>query len=291
MEGESFQQQITQDSFPAIKDTASVRPAFRFKDSENLQQESEDVSGELIPVPYTGPNLFAGHHLKPKHPNARPVNEFVTDWFTISLIALVGLFTWFRYFNYRMFQQLVSAFFNFTVTNQIVRDESVLLQRAALILSVISYLLAGLFLYQVSLHYGWHITWMQKGMLRFGFFAVIIATAYSVKMILLRFMSTVFDIERPVAIYIFTVFLTVTMSGLILLPVNIILAYSGPDIREYTILGAAGLLAGLFIYRLIRAVGIWTGIPGAGFFYLFLYLCAFEIAPLLIIYKLVTLQL
>ncbi|MBK9400591.1 MAG: DUF4271 domain-containing protein [Bacteroidetes bacterium] len=35
----------------------------------------------------------------------------------------------------------------------------------------------------------------------------------------------------------------------------------------------------LFLYRLVRAVLIWTGIPGFSLFYLFLYLCAFEIAP------------
>ena len=81
----------------------------------------------------------------------------------------------------------------------------------------------------------------------------------------------------------------VMMVGLILLPVNIILAYSPAAVREVTIQISVFIIAAMFLYRLIRAIGIWIGIPGFSFFYLFLYLCAFEIAPLLIIWKLSTL--
>jgi hypothetical protein len=76
------------------------------------------------------------------------------------------------------------------------------------------------------------------------------------------------------------------MMGLVLLPVNILLAFSPSFMREGIILGAIILLGIMFTYRLLRAIGIWVGIPGFSFLYLFLYLCAFEIAPLLIIYKL-----
>ena len=262
---------------------------FRFADidADTITQVQDTSISRYLPL--EGPGLFKNHSLRVNHPNARTLNDFTTDWFTISLIILVGLFTWFRFFYYRIYGQLISAFFNVTVSNQIVRDESVLLQRASLILSVISYLLAGLFLYQVSVQYNWQISWLQKGIVRFAMFAVAIASAYSIKMIALRFLSNVFYQERPVALYIFNIFLMVMMVGLILLPVNMILAYAPAETRDWTIKIATTLIGIVFLYRLVRATGIWIGIPGYSFFYLFLYLCTFEIAPLLIIYKIATL--
>jgi hypothetical protein len=266
---------------------ATGRP-FRFQDNDSTTEDQPDTA-YVENLPLNGPGIFKGHALKTQHPNARPLNDFVSDWFTLSLIALIGFFTWFRYFYYRIFKQLLSAYFNITATNQIVRDESVLLQRASLVLSTIAYLLAGLYLYQLSVHYNWQITWLQKGLIRFVLLAVAVALAYSSKMVILRIFSSVFNQERPVALYIFNIFLMIMMVGLILLPVNIILAYSPAVVREVTIQISVFIIAAMFIYRLIRAIGIWIGIPGFSFFYLFLYLCAFEIAPLLIIWKLSTL--
>jgi hypothetical protein len=81
----------------------------------------------------------------------------------------------------------------------------------------------------------------------------------------------------------------VMMIGLLLLPVNILLAYAPAGIRFWTIAVSVSIIGLLFLYRLVRAIGIWIGIPGFSLFYLFLYLCAFEIAPLLIIWKVASL--
>lgn len=262
----------------------STKKPFRFQDNDSIVEQPLDTV-EVQNFPLSGPNIFKGHELQIKNPNARPVNDFVSDWFTISLIVLVGFFTWFRIFYYRIFKQLISAYFNLTATNQIVRDESVLLQRASLVISIISYLLIGMFLYQLSAHFNWQVTLLQKGLIRFVLLSVAVALAYSLKMISLRMLSVVFNQERPAALYIFNVFLMVMMTGLILLPANVIIAYSPAYIREITIMIAISLITIMFLYRMLRAVGIWIGIPGFSFFYLFLYLYGFEIAPILIIWK------
>jgi hypothetical protein len=267
----------------------SIKKPFRFQDNDTVVEKPLDTV-EVQNLPLTGPNIFKGHELQIKSPNARPVNDFVSDWFTITLIVLVGFFTWFRIFYYRIFKQLISAYFNLTATNQIVRDESVLLQRASLIISIISYLLIGLFLYQLSIHFGWQVTLLQKGLIRFVLLSVAVALAYSLKMISLRMLSVVFKQERPVALYIFNVFLMVMMTGLILLPVNVLIAYAPSYIREIVIVISIGLISIMFLYRILRAIGIWIGIPGFSFFYLFLYLCGFEIAPILIIWKMSMMQ-
>lgn len=262
-----------------------VKNVFRFQDEEESISPIKEDSVVQVSKSLQGPRIFQGHLLRPQHPNAQPLTNEIGDWFTISLIVLVALFTWFRFFYYRIFRQLYTAFYNLTTTNQIVRDESVLLQRASLILSIISYMLMGLFLYQISILLDWDMGVLQGGLMRFVFLSLSVAIAYSVKMILLRFLSTVFDLEKPVALYIFNVFLMIMMIGLLLLPINILLAYGPLQYRYWILLVAVGIIALLFVYRLIRAIVIWIGIPGFSLFYLFLYLCTFEIAPLLIIWK------
>lgn len=270
------------------KDTVVSRlSTFRF--SDEAEEESADTGDFVAPEPLKGHGLFKGHSLQPVQRSAQPIDRSVSDWFTISLIVLLGLFTWFRSMYFRIFRQLVTAFLNITTTNQIVRDESVLLQNALLILSVISYLLSGLFLYQVSVFTGWDRGLPEAGFMRFLLFSICVAAAYSTKMILLRFLSAVFEMEKPVALYIFNIFLIVMMCGFLLLPVNIILAYTpSPQVRVWTLYITVVLIAALFLYRLIRAVGIWSAIPGFPVFYLFLYFCTFEIAPLLILWKILS---
>lgn len=257
--------------------------AFRFSDEEDSLWNENSLTIES--VPFEGPGLFKGHLLQPVNPNAQPFEQINPSWFTITLIVLLGSLTWFKFFFHRIFLQLVSAFFNTTTANQIVRDESVLLQRASLVLSILSYALMGLFLYRISYHFQWQIPFFQTGLLRFTLFSLLVALAYSFKMVAVRFLSSVFDQERPAAQYIFTIFLMVMMCGLVLLPANILIAYAPDPVAQWALIASLVLLALLFLYRLVKAAAIWLSIPGASIFHLFLYFCAFEIAPLLIIWK------
>lgn len=253
---------------------------FRFRDIE-----SRDTTEEVVIAP-PRLELFTEHLLKPHSRTAEPINAFTLDWFTIVLLGMLVLLTWFKVFYYRIFTQLWNAFFSLTTTNQIVRDESVLLQRASLILSIISYFVSGLFVYQVSVVLGWTHHLLPGGFNRFILFALIIALAYSIKMILLRFMSVVFAVEKPVATYIFNIFLVNMVIGLLLLPAIILTAYLPSSMRYYIVMITLIFIMLLFLYRIIRAIGIGVSIQRFSLFYLFLYICTFEIAPLLIIYKL-----
>ena len=261
----------------------STAAPFRFSDVE-----TRDTTEDVI-APPARLELFTTHLLKPHSRSAEPFNAFTMDWFTITLLGMLVLLTWFKVFYYRIFSQLWDAFFSLTTTNQIVRDESVLLQRASLILSIIAYFVSGLFLYQVSAVMGWSHHLLPAGFNRFILFALIIALSYSIKMIALRFLSIVFGIEKPVATYIFNIFLVNMVIGLLLIPAIILVAYLPMSLRHFIVITTLTILGLIFIYRLVRAVGIGLSIQRFSIFYLFLYICSFEIAPLLIIYKVATL--
>ena len=264
-------------------DSVAFSSPFQFTDSQDSSNSAIDSAENKS---LNGPGIFKNHLLKPVNPNARPLNDTISDWLTVSLIVMIVFFTWFRLFYYKIFRQLLTSYFNMTASNQIVRDESYLLQRASLVISIISYLLGGLFLYQISVLYDWQIYWLQKGLVRFVLFSLIIAISYSVKMILLRVLSVIFNQEKAAGAYIFNLFLMIMMAGLILFPANIFLAYSTTSVKHFAAITSTVLIGTMFLFRLSRAIRIWFSIPQFSFFYLFLYLCTFEVAPLLVVWKL-----
>ena len=267
----------------SANDSAAFTSPFQFTDSQDSSNRAIDSAENKS---LNGPGIFKNHLLKPVNPNARPLNDTISDWLTVSLIVMMVFFTWFRLFYYKIFRQLLTSYFNMTASNQIVRDESYLLQRASLVISIISYLLGGLFLYQISVLYDWQIYWLQKGLVRFVLFSLIIAISYSLKMILLRVLSVVFNQEKAAGAYIFNLFLMIMMAGLVLFPTNIFLAYSTVSVKHFAVIASTVLIGLMFLFRLSRAIRIWFSIPQFSFFYLFLYLCAFEVAPLLVVWKL-----
>lgn len=254
---------------------------FRFSDIDTVRAESYDRTGDK------GPKLFSNHQLTPVHESPQTYNKPNPDWFTILLFVIVFGFMWIKVFYSKILKQLFNAFFNSSASNQIVRDENILIQRASVLLSIMFYLVSALFLYQVSLAFHWEKNWLTDGFSRLIIFAFFIAFVYSVKMILLKIIGFVLDIDKQVASYIFNIFLINNILGLILLPIVIVIAYVSTPFTNFLFFFAFGLASVTFFYRIIRGIVISRTIPKFSTFYLIMYLCAFEIAPLAIIFKLI----
>jgi len=256
-------------------------PVFRFTDGDTLSDQDQEFANQT-----TLPQLFEGHVLRPVNASPLPLARRTPDWFTLTLVFVVLSFTWIRVFYAKIFKQLISAFFSNSISNQVVRDENILVQRASILMSFVFYLTASLFIYQVSVYYNWDYPFLGEGFLRFLVVCLIVAFAYSFKMVLLKALGEVFELDRPVASYIFNIFLINNMLGLILIPVVVITAFVVTYSTGLIIQAGVALVIIAFIYRLVRAFTIWMTLPGVSLFYLILYFCTLEIAPLVIIVKL-----
>lgn len=241
--------------------------------------------GVVVDIASPGP-LFSGHELKPVNAAPVPLPERVADWFTFLLLAVVIFFAWVRMFYYKVVKQLVSAFFSNNISNQLVRDENILVQRASILLSFVFYLTGSLFLYQVSEHYNWDYPFLGEGLVRLLVLLLIVAFTYSLKMVLVKALGELFDMERPVATYLFNISLLNNMLGMALFPLVVLAAYVVSADTGWVIQAGIVLVIIMFIYRLVRAFMIWTLMKGVPFFYLILYFCTLEIAPVMILYKL-----
>lgn len=112
-----------------------------------------------------------------------------------------------------------------------------------------------------------------------------LAGIYFVKFIGLKVSGWVFNMPEAADSYIFIVFIINKMLGILLLPFLVLLAFTTGDIYTASFTLSLVLLIGLVGYRFVLTYATVRNQVSINPFHFFLYLCAFEIAPLLLIYK------
>lgn len=232
-------------------------------------------------------DIYKGHLLHPSGNEAIDRPHISPIWFFPIVLLVLAVFASLRIFYNKYFSQMMVAFINNNLTNQIVRDENILVQRASVYLSIVFNLIAALFLYLISIYYGWELGGIGMGFSRFLFFAIIVSAAYTLKFLILKICGWLFNLDREMATYIFNTFLINNILGITLLPFVCLIAYNQLLSTSWLILISL-ILAGLaFSYRLFRGVLVGLSMPSFSLLYLFLYLCTLEIAPMLILLRII----
>jgi hypothetical protein len=119
------------------------------------------------------------------------------------------------------------------------------------------------------------------------YISIFFTTLYLVKYICLEVAGAIFNTRELVKSYVFVVFMVNKVLGFLLVPFVLILAFAKPMYYTAAIYGAAGVSVLLLLYRYLFSITSVRNKLHLSSFHFFLYLCAFEILPLLILYKLV----
>jgi hypothetical protein len=120
----------------------------------------------------------------------------------------------------------------------------------------------------------------------FIYATTMLALVYLVKYFVIVFAGWVFNAPEAATDYRFIVFLINKLIGIFFIPILFVIAYTGDDVKKIAItvaLCVAGLL--LALRYLISLVRIRKNLNLTAFHF-FIYLCAVEIMPLLVLYKL-----
>ena len=270
---DSLHRVASADSAALVAESAKAR-------EDSIARANEPVIAKPVYV-----NLFQGHLLQPVHMQAQQRSGTNPDWFFPVLIFVISVYAGLNIFYRRYFRQMISAFVNNNITNQIVRDENVIVQRASVYLSLVFNIIAALFLYLISIHLDWDMGGIGHGFSRFLFFAILVSLIYALKFLALKISGWVFGLDREMAIYIFNIFLMNNVLGIVLVPVIALLAFN-PDLPFQLLLVVAVVFISLaYLYRVGRGLITGMAIPGFSPLYLFLYLCTLEIGPLLVLLR------
>jgi len=157
----------------------------------------------------------------------------------------------------------------------------------AFMLNVLFILSVGLFITLFAQFYKWtNIPFWQL----FIYSTTILGIVYMVKYFVIFFTGWVFNAPDAAAEYRFIVFLINKLTGILFIPLLFVIAYTNDDVKKIAItiaLCIAGLLIAL--RYLVSLARIRKNLNLAAFHF-FIYLCAVEIMPLLVIYKLLFLK-
>jgi Domain of unknown function (DUF4271) len=108
---------------------------------------------------------------------------------------------------------------------------------------------------------------------------------YLGKYLFLKLSGWLFSINAATETYTFIVFLINKVAGIAILPFIIVIAFSGAGIVAVAISLSLVMVVGLFLYRFLRAYQPVQSAIQLSRLHFFIFFMAVEIAPLLLIYK------
>jgi len=199
------------------------------------------------------------------------------------LVGILFYFALTRVFFEKYFNNLLTLFFRVSLRQQQIREQVLQTPLPSLLLNILFIISGGLYACFL-LHYS-QIGASIRFWVLYLYCMLLLGAIYLVKFLVLKFIGWVFSISRATDIYVFIVFLVNKMLGIFLLPFLIMITFSGPGIREIFITISLAMVFVLWSYRVLAAYRPIRNEIKLTPFYFFLYLCAFEIAPLLLIYK------
>lgn len=205
------------------------------------------------------------------------------DAFFYLLVGILFYFALIRIFFEKYFNNLMTLFFRVSLRQQQIREQVLQTPLPSLLLNILFVVSGGLYA-TFLLHY-FGIGEGTRFWMLYLYCMFILGGIYLIKFVVLKFLGWVFSISRATDIYIFVVFLVNKMLGIFLLPFLILITFSGEQAREIFITISLAMVFIMWVYRTTAGYRPVRNEIKLTPFYFFLYLCAFEIAPLILIYK------
>jgi len=212
--------------------------------------------------------------------------KYESESYEVMFYFMVGLLFYFaivKFFFGKYLANLMTLFFRASMRQQQLREQVLQSPFPSLLLNILFVFSGGL--YGAYLMRFYHYGSPDRFWIHFEYCAIVLALLYLLKFLILKVIGWIFNLNRTVDIYLFVVFLTNKIIGSFLLPFLVLITFSGPMFTEIGITLSIIMVSLFYVYRFIASYSaLYKEIKISGLHFI-LYLCAFEIAPLLLIYK------
>ncbi|MDN3550111.1 DUF4271 domain-containing protein [Mucilaginibacter aquaedulcis] len=178
---------------------------------------------------------------------------------------------------------VLQSFYSKRVLSLTGKEESLVSPWAFLGLFLLFCLTLGVFLYQLAAYNG--IYYIVAGSRLFVSLTVIIMILFGLKFLILKLLGFIFDINRLVSEYLNILHLTYFNIAFIFLPVIICFSLLGSQYVSVLLTLTLIIVVVIFIWQYLRSSVNIISTFRFHKFYLFTYLCALEICPILILIK------
>jgi hypothetical protein len=264
------------------------------------------ISREVLKRPVTDSSWVAANAISPSSPSfsmevmkrhpwfafgkkavvpEQPITRKVTgkEWLFYALVFLLLVFAILKRTFPKYFNDLFRLFFRTTLKHKQVREQLMQTPLPSLMLN-------GFFVASAAFYISFLVQYFKAGPTGNFWLLVVYAGAglsviYFLKFIGLKVSGWLFGMQEAADSYVFIVFIINKMIGITLIPFLFILAFSVGTVYMAGLTLSWFLVGGLLGYRLILTWGAVRNQVKVNLFHFFLYILAFEIAPLLLIYK------
>lgn len=182
----------------------------------------------------------------------------------------------------KYFRNLFLLFFQTSLRQKQTRDQLLQDNLASLLMNFLFVISAGLYITLLIRYKNWTdipFWWLAAGA------ASVLLGVYLVKYLFLVFTGWVFNSKEAAGSYVFVVFLVNKVLGVLLIPFLLVLAFANPGIVQVAVTISLGVILLLLGYRYwVSFIAIRNKLKVNALHFL-LYLCAVELLPLALIYK------
>jgi len=209
---------------------------------------------------------------------SRPKAALFSIWYLPFLVALVA---WAVSMNRDSIKKLYRSMTNLNFLNLMHRDQRSRLTPAFVILYVV-FLGSTAYFIKFGLSY-----FALASFPSFSWILLFLVAIYLTRTVVMRIIHFAFSGPVEIPRYDYTIFIFSIVLGLFLLPLNIFIAFSPDSVARLAIwLGLIGMIL-LFLFRCLRGLLMSTDHLGRNTFRYFMYICSLEIAPILLMIKVI----
>ena|ERR1017187_69958 len=214
--------------------------------------------------------------------NYRYQPSWVMIIITLSLMILGYLFSAFK----TRFNAFLKTVFTIRIGNQVSREEYSLSHPTAIFLSINFLITVPLFILQLISSKKTALSFIDFSFPSYLLILGFVLTVYLVKILFLKIIGYIFNNNSATNEYIFLIFLINQIIGIGFIPIILFIAYGKETFANDFVY--AGFVLFILSYLVRIGKGALTALSSRQIsaFYLFLYLCTFEILPLLLGVKL-----
>jgi hypothetical protein len=227
---------------------------------------------------------FLDIHLKSKSLVKDGHNRPLRDpWIIVTIIGLLLYTAVLNIALNKDVSYVLQSFYSKRVLSQTGKEEGFVSFWAFLGMSLLFCLTSALFLYQLAAYKG--VYYIIGGSRLYISLTIAIITLFSIKFLILKFLGFVFDINRLVSEYLNILHLTYFNIAFVFLPVVICFSLLGSMYVPALLMVTLIVIVIIFVWQYLRSSVNIISTFRFHKFYLFTYLCALEICPILILIK------
>ena len=205
------------------------------------------------------------------------------DWLIYLMAGVLLVLSIIRLSYRKYFSDLFRAFLNPTLSQRQLKDQLSQSPFPNFLLNIFFAIALGLYFYLVL--YRQQVFPQAEPWLLIPGLVLMVSVVYGFKYVMLRFCGWLFGNSELADAYIFILYLINKILGVLLVPFLVIIAFCSPEIARTFLYISLFFIVLLIIYRYIRSYSLIRQYLSFSKLHFFLYLCAFEVAPVLILTK------